>query len=236
MTFDFNKAKQEAEEEAGADKWDKARLFYEHVTFCIRSIEETDNPWYDNKETSPLSIFQMQIAFLWQGHRNSIRQSYRVTQDMRLMVARHPTPWHNMTFSRYQTKQGSYGYNLTQVTPDTSLCPWERSFKEVAPAPQRLIAGDTVEGSLDFSSVTKEEVNSILQDMGFEPVAPEVNVPVSDDTWQALTKGSLLCKSLGVVIIPPEREVLTEYAGQQLLVAMRREWASRSASQAKSQL
>lgn len=234
MSFDFNQAKQEAAEEAASDKWDKARLFHEKIVFCIRSIEEIDNPWYDaSKATSAVSIFQLQLAFLWQGKRNSIQTTYRVTPEMRIMVARHPAPWHNMTFSRYQTKQGGYGYELEQTTPDSAACAWERSFretvKEVSGGGQMLIAGDTVDGSL-------VEVNAILADMQFEPLAPEQQSPVSDETWQALTKGSLLCKSLGVVIIPPERERCTEYDGQRLLVAMRREWASRSASQAKSQL
>jgi hypothetical protein len=235
--MDFNKAKQEAAEEAATDKWDKARLFAERMTFCIRTIEEIDNPWFHD-EKDPVSVYQLVIGFLVGGHRQTAQTTYRITPEMRLLVGRHPAPWHNMRLSRYQTKGGSYGYELDQVTADDAVCAWERAAKGAASTIGKpgqdgymLSAGDVVEGSI-------QETSEALQSLGFEPVetiAPFESGPVSDETWQALTRASLLLKStFNLVVIPPEREGLNDYDARVLLDSMRKQWAAQSVERAKT--
>ena len=247
--FDFNQAAEEAATEAAADKWDKARLYHERVVFCIRTIEEGDNPFFDaTKDNSPPTIFQMVIGFVWDGRKNSIQQTYRVTPEMRILVRNHPRPWHNMTFARYQTKTGSYGYELKQVTKDSSACLWERahvqagSVRVAAPAPLQIEPGNVVEAmttAVHAATTDAEQIDAILTGMGFEPSGPATDA----QKRQILAYTASLKANSGIAVNPGNLDEMNEAEAALLLAelepqmqAQRQRWIQASVGKAKSTL
>jgi len=232
--FDYNKAKQEAQEEAATDKWDKARLFYEKVTFCVRACEEQDNPWYDEIKNPAPTLFSLGLAFMANGHKQTISTTYKVTPEMRILLKKYPLPWHCMRFDRYQTKSGSYGYELAQVSTDDSRCPWEAalaSMQQPAQPSTLLLSGGVVEAD-------PAEINAILLESGFDPLAA---VPITDATKRKIFALVAMLKSNGVIVTPADPDLMTEQEGKDFLsliqpqvLTVRQQWANKSVGQHSS--
>lgn len=239
--MDFQKEYQQASEEAATQKWDKARLWAEHIVFCIASIEEIENPWY-KKDTDPSTVYQLTLRFIDRDNvTHSVQTTYKVSPEMRILRGRFPAPWHNFKFTRYQTKAGSYGYELAQSSTDDSQCPWERYW--LARKEADFTAGERINNNPPptAQSLTNEYtdgVAEILDGYGFDTRDTEAKLaPITEKTQAAILRAcSLMMATFNKRIDPGDFDRMTEGEGQQYLDTLRTQWLTESASKAKTSL
>lgn len=233
--FDFNQEKERAAAEVGkAAKWDKARMYYASIVFCLKGVEVINNP-FKKKEDDPDLCYEFRLVFLdQQGRRQGFTTTYRIDPIFDHLLARFPRPWHNMTWRQYSTKSGSYGYELAQASTDADeCCCWKMQkarMTEHAQQQEKALPAPAIAHVVTVPD-TPEEIDAILAESGFEPVL------ITEATQQKLLKAtSMMMQTYGVRVDPGDFATMTEAAGQRLLDNLRHQWAAQSAAKAKTRV
>ena len=219
-------------EEAG---WNNERFALNQVIFCIRSIDLVTSPFGKHGELQ----YELQVWFVWEKKKQTAKQWFSSNEhDADLeptyydKLFRRGIDWpaHNFQLAYNVPGDKTKGYHFVWMERNNADCPCS-AFKSVRVTE---VAGQLPAGPVNLSHLdaTAIESESVLTGEGFEP-----SPPATEEQKTALLKAStLMMSTFGKRIDPGDLDTITSAQAEQRLIEMRLQWASESATKAKSAL